>query len=104
MRNCPDRRERHYDRNHGHIRIPVGLNQPWASSMSKCMLLVAGKESFRNQSSEVVGSFSNLKNLRMKVSAKMLSVGALVVGVAYTKAHHRDLGKTVPKDLRDQGV
>ena len=40
----------------------------------------------------------------MKVSAKMLSVGALVVGVAYTKAHHRDLGKTVPKDLRDQGV
>ena len=40
----------------------------------------------------------------MKVSAKMLSVGALEEGVAYSKAHHRDLGKKVPRYLRDQGV
>ena len=40
----------------------------------------------------------------MKVSAKMSSVDALEVGVAYTKAHHKGLGKKVPRYLRDQGV
>ena len=40
----------------------------------------------------------------MKVSAKMLGVGALEEGVAYTMVHHRDLGKKVLECPRDQGV
>ena len=40
----------------------------------------------------------------MKVLAEMLSVGALEVGVACTRAHHMDLGTKVPRYLRDQGV